>query len=38
MIRRVLASELGGKVSLEYKSDGLECLIEAPLHDDVSAK
>jgi len=31
MIRRVLASELGGKVTLEFNPDGLECAIEAPL-------
>jgi two-component sensor histidine kinase len=31
MIRRVLAAELGGNVSLEFKRDGLECIIEAPL-------
>jgi hypothetical protein len=32
MIRRVLASELGGKVRLAFNSDGLECSIEAPLN------
>jgi two-component sensor histidine kinase len=31
MIRRVLASEVGGKVTLEFHPDGLECAIEAPL-------
>lgn len=31
MIRRVLASELGGKVTLSFDPDGLECSIEAPL-------
>ena len=31
MIRRVLASELGGNVSLDFKPDGLECTITAPL-------
>jgi PAS domain S-box-containing protein len=31
MIRRVLASELGGTVKLEFKPGGLECSIEAPL-------
>ncbi len=32
MIQRVLASELGGKVQLDFKPGGLECAIEAPLH------
>jgi PAS domain S-box-containing protein len=32
MIQRVLASELGGKVTLEFKPAGLECSIEAPLN------
>jgi PAS domain S-box-containing protein len=32
MIRRVLASELGGKVSLDFMPEGLECSIEAPLN------
>ena len=32
MIRRVLASELGGKVQLDFKPAGLECSIEAPLN------
>jgi hypothetical protein len=31
MIQRVLASELGGKVKLDFKPAGLECSIEAPL-------
>lgn len=34
MIRRVLASELGGKVALDFHADGLECEIEAPLNRD----
>jgi PAS domain S-box-containing protein len=33
MIRRVLASELGGKVRLEFSPDGLECAIDAPLEE-----
>ena len=33
MIRRVLASELGGKVSLDFKPEGLECTLTAPLGD-----
>jgi PAS domain S-box-containing protein len=37
MIRRVLASELGGKVSLEFRPDGLECAIEAPLPSPLDA-
>jgi two-component sensor histidine kinase len=32
MIRRVLASELGGKVKLEFNAGGLECSIDAPLN------
>jgi PAS domain S-box-containing protein len=32
MIRRVLASELGGTVTLEFNPKGLECSIEAPLN------
>lgn len=32
MIQRVLASELGGKVSLDFNPAGLECSIEAPLN------
>jgi two-component sensor histidine kinase len=32
MIRRVLASELGGTVTLEFNPEGLECSIEAPLN------
>jgi PAS domain S-box-containing protein len=31
MIQRVLASELGGKVELDFKTGGLECAIAAPL-------
>lgn len=31
MIRRVLASELGGRVKLDFRPEGLECSIEAPL-------
>jgi PAS domain S-box-containing protein len=31
MIRRVLASELGGKVRLDFNRAGLECAIDAPL-------
>ena len=31
MIRRVLASELGGRVRLDFKRAGLECSIDAPL-------
>jgi two-component sensor histidine kinase len=31
MIKRVLASELGGKVQLDFNPEGLECSIEAPL-------
>jgi PAS domain S-box-containing protein len=31
MIRRVLASELGGKVTLDFNAQGLECSIDAPL-------
>jgi len=34
MIRRVLASELGGKVTLDFHADGLECEIEEPLNRD----
>jgi two-component sensor histidine kinase len=36
MIRRVLASELGGKVKLEFEPDGLECSIDAPLTEGAS--
>jgi PAS domain S-box-containing protein len=32
MLQRVLASELGGKVKLEFNPAGLECSIEAPLN------
>jgi PAS domain S-box-containing protein len=32
MIQRVLASELGGKVKLDFNPGGLECAIEAPLN------
>ena len=31
MMQRVLASDLGGKVKLDFKRDGLECAIVAPL-------
>jgi len=31
MIRRVLASELGGEVQLDFNADGLDCAIDAPL-------
>jgi len=34
MIRRVLASELGGKVRLDFNPGGLECEIDAPLGGD----
>jgi PAS domain S-box-containing protein len=37
MMQRVLASELGGKVKLDFKRDGLECAIDAPL-DPVAAE
>ena len=32
MIRRVLASELGGEVRLDFNADGLDCAIDAPLN------
>jgi PAS domain S-box-containing protein len=34
MIQRVLASELGGNVTLEFNPEGLECAIDAPLQSD----
>jgi two-component sensor histidine kinase len=33
MIERALASELRGKVELQFLPEGLRCLVEAPLPD-----
>ncbi len=37
MVERVLGADLGGSAAIEFRTEGLRCLIEAPLEQAVSA-